>query len=172
MEVALMKIVEDPCLAEDSYSACREVAVEIQAEKILLPESAGTFEVFEFVPPGLAQYAECAPEVMTTPGIAELAQVKVDPVAAEADISSPCSTTAKSADRRRRVPERRDVQRFETVLEEHPSLSYARAPQTCQRCQPKEYARLLAPMRANGLGSGSGSGCGLGLGKTQAELLR
>ena len=30
-------------------------------------------------------------------------------------------------------------------------MSYARAPRTCQRCPPKEYARLLARMHANGM---------------------
>ena len=71
-------------LIEDSYLANREIAVEIQADLVSLPASAGTFEVFDFVPPGLAQYADCAPEVMACPFVAELAQAAVESELADA----------------------------------------------------------------------------------------
>ena len=71
--------------------------MEIQSELVSLPETAGTFEVFDYVPPGLARYAECAPAVMSCPFVAELAQVAVESELADA---SECSGRGAPADQR------------------------------------------------------------------------
>ena len=100
-------------LNEDSYLSNRETAVEIQSELVSLPETAGTFEVFDYVPPGLARYAECDPAVMSCPFVAELAQVAVESELADASeysgLAAPADRRQEPADASCETAQRRDA---------------------------------------------------------------